>query len=111
NTEVHQGTLRVAGHHALGSSFRTLELHAGTQLELVPGARILNTVHLHAAPAAAAATFADINAQAVRLNVGSGSATLGGALMGDPLLIKQGAGTLQLNFWALAPVMARVDQG
>lgn len=111
NTEVHQGTLRVAGHHALGSSFRTLELHAGTQLELAPGARILNTVHMHATPTAAAATFADIDAQAVRLYVGTGSATLGGALMGDPLLIKQGAGTLHLNFWALAPVMARVDQG
>lgn len=111
NTVVYQGGLHVAGTQAAGSSFRTVELHAGTQLDYAPGASLANALQLHGVSGSASASLEDTLAQSVRLRVDQGVATQAGNIFGSVLLIKQGQGILRLERMAATPAAARIEAG
>lgn len=111
NTVVQQGTLRVTGTQAAGSSFRTVDMHAGTQLDYADGAILHNAIRLHPAAGAAAANAWDTPEQAVKLRVDHGSALQAGSVVGNVLMIKLGAGTLRLERMATTPSLAVVHAG
>lgn len=98
-----EGRLGLAHDHALGGPVNSLEMAAGTRLELRPGVRIGQSLLVRSAATAQTPPahwglppITGLDAAAT-WRVASGEATLAGHIQTDAPLIKDGAGTLRLT--------------
>ncbi|WP_323024122.1 autotransporter outer membrane beta-barrel domain-containing protein [Castellaniella sp.] len=98
-----EGSLGLANDDALGAPGNSLEMAAGTRLELRPGVRVGQVIQVRSAATAQTppahwglAPIAGLSSAAV-WRVASGEATLAGSIQADAPIIKDGAGTLRLT--------------
>ncbi|CAM5199553.1 Autotransporter outer membrane beta-barrel domain-containing protein OS=Castellaniella sp OX=1955812 GN=EPN31_15110 PE=4 SV=1 [Castellaniella denitrificans] len=98
-----EGSLGLAHDDALGAPGNSLEMAAGTRLELRPGVRVGQVIQVRSAATAQTppahwglAPIAGLSGAAV-WRVASGEATLAGSIQADAPIIKDGAGTLRLT--------------
>ncbi|CAM3877850.1 autotransporter domain-containing protein [Castellaniella denitrificans] len=98
-----EGSLGLAHDDTLGAPGNSLEMAAGTRLELRPGVRVGQVIQVRSAATAQTppahwglAPIAGQSGAAV-WRVASGEATLAGSIQADAPIIKDGAGTLRLT--------------
>lgn len=114
-----EGSLGLAHDDALGAPGNSLEMAAGTRLELRPGVRVGQIVQVRSAATAQTppahwglAPVTGLDADAV-WRVASGEATLAGHIQTDTPIVKDGAGTLRLAGAGFSPgrALLTVAQG
>ncbi|NYT63492.1 autotransporter domain-containing protein [Alcaligenaceae bacterium] len=104
NTQLHEGTLYVAGQDALGRHSNTLLAHQGSAVHYADGATLFNQQHLRENSAVPDAS--------VEWRVDSGVAIQAGTVLGSAPVVKQGLGTLRLTGIAASyPAYFTVNQG
>ncbi|GAA0236441.1 hypothetical protein GCM10009125_26680 [Castellaniella daejeonensis] len=104
-----EGSLGLAHDQALGSPVNSLEMTAGTRLELHPGIRIEQILQVRSAAGAQTLPvhwglppIAGLGTDAV-WRVASGEATLAGNIQAEAPIVKDGAGTLRLAGVGFSP--------